>query len=172
MRWGAFALVFAFLTSASAGIVEDVIGALNRNSFQAADSDLRAYRAQNGVTPEYIEAYSWMARAALIARDYDQAAAYAKETKTLALEQLKRRPLDAEPHLATALGAAIEVQAQTLVARGQRAQAITLLQAAVQTYRNTSVQARLRKNLNLLSFEGRPAPALRTEEFLGSKPPR
>ncbi|MFZ0293029.1 MAG: TlpA disulfide reductase family protein [Candidatus Sulfotelmatobacter sp.] len=171
MRWGAFALVFAFLTSASAGIVEDVIGALNRNSFQAADSDLRAYRAQNGVTPEYIEAYSWMARAALIARDYDQAAAYAKETKTLALEQLKRRPLDAEPHLATALGAAIEVQAQTLVARGQRAQAITLLQAAVQTYRNTSVQARLRKNLNLLSFEGRPAPALRTEEFLGSKPP-
>ena len=171
MRWGAFALVFAFLTSASAGIVEDVISALNRNSFQAADSDLRAYRAQNGVTPEYIEAYSWMARAALIARDYDQAAAYAKETKTLALEQLKRRPLDAEPHLATALGAAIEVQAQTLVARGQRAQAITLLQAAVQTYRNTSVQARLRKNLNLLSFEGRPAPALRTEEFLGSKPP-
>ena len=55
-----------------------------------------------------------MARAALIARDYDQAAAYAKETKTLALEQLKHRPLDAEPHLATALGAAIEVQAQTL----------------------------------------------------------
>ena len=127
MRWSVFALVFALLTSASAGIVEDVIGALNRNSFQAADSDLRAYRAQNGVTPEYIEAYSWMARAALIARDYDQAAAYAKETKTLALEQLKHRPLDAEPHLATALGAAIEVQAQTLEARGQRAQAVAVL---------------------------------------------
>ncbi len=171
MRWSAFVLVFAFLTSASAGIVEDVIGALNRNSFQAADSDLRAYRAQNGVTPEYLEAYSWMARAALIARDYDQAAAYAKETKTLALEQLKHRPLDAEPHLATALGAAIEVQAQTLEARGQRVQAVAVLRTALQTYRNTSIQARLQKNLNLLSFEGRPAPPLRTEQFMGSKPP-
>ncbi|MGA7376916.1 MAG: redoxin domain-containing protein [Candidatus Sulfotelmatobacter sp.] len=171
MRWSVFALVFALLTSASAGIVEDVIGALNRNSFQAADSDLRAYRAQNGVTPEYIEAYSWMARAALIARDYDQAAAYAKETKTLALEQLRHRPLDTEPHLATALGAAIEVQAQTLEARGQKAQAVAVLRAALQTYRNTSIQSRLQKNLNLLSFEGRPAPPLRTDQFMGSKPP-
>jgi thiol-disulfide isomerase/thioredoxin len=171
MRWGAFALVFAFLTSASAGIVEDVIGALNRNSFQAADSDLRAYRAQSGVTPEYIEACSWMARAALNARDYDQASAYAKETKTLALEQLKHRPLDAEPHLPTALGAAIEVQAQTLEARGQRTQAVAVLRSALQTYRNSSIQARLQKNLNMLSFEGRPAPPLRTEQFMGSKPP-
>ena len=171
MRWSVFALVFALLTSASAGIVEDVIGALNRNSFQAADSDLRAYRAQNGVTPEYIEAYSWMARAALIARDYDQAAAYAKETKTLALEQLRHRPLDTEPHLATALGAAIEVQAQTLEARGQEAQAVAVLRTALQTYRNTSIQSRLQKNLNLLSFEGRPAPPLRTDQFMGSKPP-
>ncbi len=171
MRWSVFALVFALLTSASAGIVEDVIGALNRSSFQAADSDLRAYRAQNGITPEYIEAYSWMARAALIARDYDQAAAYAKETKTLALEQLKHHPLDTEPHLATALGAAIEVQAQTLEARGQKAQAVAVLRAALQTYRNTSIQSRLQKNLNLLSFEGRPAPPLRTDQFMGSKPP-
>lgn len=171
MRWGAFALVFAFLTSASAGIVEDVIGALNRNSFQAADADLRAYRAQNGITPEYIEACSWMARAALNARDYDQASAYAKETKTLALEQLKHRSLDAEPHLPTALGAAIEVQAQTLEAMGKKTQAVAVLQAALLTYRGTSIAARLQKNLNLLSFEGRPAPALRAEQFLGSKPP-
>src|SRR5579862_1702554 len=171
MRWGAFALVFAFLTSASAGIVEDVIGALNRNSFQAADADLRAYRAQNGITPEYIEACSWMARAALNARDYDQASAYAKETKTLALEQLKHRSLDAEPHLPTALGAAIEVQAQTLEAMGKKTQAVAVLQAALLTYRGTSIAARLQKNLNLLSFEGRPAPALRVDQFLGSKPP-
>ena len=47
---------------------------------------------------------------------YDQAAAYAKETKTLALEQLKQRPLDAEPHLPLALGAALEVQSQVLAA--------------------------------------------------------
>ncbi len=171
MRSSVFALVFALLTSASAGIVEEVIGALNRNSVQAADSDLRAYRAQNGITPEYIEANSWMARAALNARDYDQATAYAQETKSLALAELKHRSLDAEPHLPTALGAAIEVQAQTLEARGKRNQAVAVLQAALLTYRGTSIAARLQKNLNLLSFEGRLAPALRTEQFMGSKPP-
>jgi thiol-disulfide isomerase/thioredoxin len=171
MRWSLFAIVFVLVTSAWAGIVEDVRGALAQNSFQTADSELKQYQSQNGITPEYIEAYSWMARAALNARNYDQAAAYAKESKALALEQLKRRPLDAEPHLPLALGAAIEVQAQALAARGERSQAVAVLQAALQTYRNSSIQARLQKNLNLLSFEGRPAPALRATQFLGSKPP-
>ena len=43
--------------------------------------------------------------------------------------------------------------------------------AALHTYGSTSIRARLQKNLNLLSFEGKPAPALREEQFLGSKPP-
>ena len=102
-----------------------------------------------------------MARAALSARDYDQAAAYAKQTRALALEQLKQRPLDAEPHLPIGLGAAIEVQSQTLAARGQRTQAVAVLQTALRTYGSTSIRARLQKNLNLLSFDGKPAPALR-----------
>jgi thiol-disulfide isomerase/thioredoxin len=151
--------------------VEDVRSALDQNNFSVADSYLKSYRARNGVTPEYVEAYSWMGRAALNARDYDQASAYAKQTSALALEQLKQRPLDAEPHLPLALGAAIEVQAQTLAARGQRTQAIAVLQTALHTYGSTSIRARLQKNLNLLSFEGRPAPALHADQFLGSKPP-
>jgi len=154
-----------------AGIVEDVRTALAQNNFNAADSELNSYRARNGVTPEYLEAYSWMGRAALQARQYDQAAAYAKQTKTLAVVQLKQRPLDAEPRLPIALGAAIEVESQVLAARGQRTQAVAVLQAALRTYGNTSIRARLQKNLNLLAFEGRPAPALRADQFLGSKPP-
>ena len=59
---------------------------------------------ENGVTGEYVEAYSWMARAALSDKDYDQADAYAKQTKALALEALKQRPLDSEPHLPIGLG--------------------------------------------------------------------
>jgi len=113
-----------------------------------------------------------MGRAALGARDYDQAAAYAKQTKVLALEQLKLRPLDAETHLPLALGAAIEVESQVLAARGERTQAVAVLQAALKTYGTTSIRARLQKNLNLLSFEGKVAPALKGgEQFLGSKPP-
>jgi thiol-disulfide isomerase/thioredoxin len=154
-----------------AGVVEDVRTALAQNSFAAAEIQLNSYRAKNGVTPEYVEAYSWMGRAALSARDFDQAAAYARQTRALALEQLKQHPLDSEPHLPLALGTAIEVESQTLAARGQRAQAIAVLQSALRTYGSTSIRARLQKNLNLLSFVGKPAPALREEQFLGSKPP-
>jgi thiol-disulfide isomerase/thioredoxin len=163
--------MFLLAVPAWAGIVEDVRTALAQSNFGAADSDLNSYRAKNGVTPEYIEAYSWMGRSALQAHQYDQASAYAKQTKALAVEQLKQRPLDAEPRLPIALGAAIEVESQLLAARGQRTQAIAVLQAALRTYGSTSIRARLQKNLNLLSFEGRPAPALRAEQFLGSKPP-
>jgi thiol-disulfide isomerase/thioredoxin len=164
-------IVIALVTPAWAGIVEDVRTTLAQSSFSAAEAQLNSYRAKNGVTPEYVEAYSWMGRAALNARDYDQAAAYAKKTSALALEQLKKHPLDSEPHLPIALGAAIEVESQTLAARGQRTQAIAVLQNALHTYASTSIRARLQKSLNLLSFEGKPAPALRAEQFLGSKPP-
>jgi hypothetical protein len=126
-------------------------------TFHAAERT-QVLRARTASPPEYVEAYSWMARAALSARDYDQAADYAKQTKALALEQLKQRPLDAEPHLPIGLGAAIEVQSQVLAARGQRTKAVAVLQTALHTYGNTSIRARLQKNLNLLSFEGRPAP--------------
>ena len=172
-RWhlGKLLIVVALAIPAGAGVVEDVRTALGQNNFGAADSYLNSYRARSGVTPEYIEAYSWMARAALAAQEYDQAAAYAKQTRAFAVEQLKQRPLDAEPRLPQALGAAIEVQAQTLAARGLRTQAIAVLQTAIRTYGTTSIRERLQKNLNLLSFEGRPAPSLKADQFLGSKPP-
>jgi thiol-disulfide isomerase/thioredoxin len=171
MHFRQLLILIALVAPAWAGIVEDVRGALAQNSFPTAEAELLAYQARNGVTPEYIEAYSWMARAALSARDYDQASAYAKQTKAMALEQLKQRALDAEPHLPLALGAAIEVQSQTLAARGQRTQAVATLQTALRTYGNTSIRARLQKNLNLLGFEGKAAPELRGEQFLGAKPP-
>src|SRR2546425_8288201 len=154
-----------------AGIVDDVRLALARNNFSAAESTLNSYRSQRGITAEYLEAYSWLARAALDQGQYQQAAAYAKQTKVLALEQLKQRPLDAEPHLPMALGATLEVQSQVLAARGQRTQAVALLQSALQNYGKTSIRARLQKNLNLLSLEGKAAPALKADQYLGSKPP-
>ena len=164
-------ILFLFAAPAWAGIVEDVRTALAQSNFSAADSELNAYRSRHGITPEYVEANSWMGRAALEAHQYDQATAYAKQTKNLAVEQLKQRPLDAEPRLPIALGAAIEVESQALAAQGERTQAVAILQAALRTYGTTSIRARLQKNLNLLSFEGHPAPALRAEQFLGSKPP-
>jgi thiol-disulfide isomerase/thioredoxin len=157
--------------SAWAGVVDDVRLALARNNFSAAESVLNSYRSQQGVNPEYLEAYSWMARVALDQGQYDQASAYAKQTKSFVLEQLKQRSLDSDPHLPIALGAALEVQSQALAARGQRTQAVALLQSALRTYGNTSIHDRLQKNLNLLSLQGRPAPPLKSDEFLGAKLP-
>jgi len=158
-------------TVAWAGIVENVRMALTQNNFSAAESELTSYRNQAGVNGEYLEAYSWLGRAALDQGDYARAAAYAKETKTLAVEQLKGRTLDAEPHLPLALGAALEVQSQVLAAKGQKMRAIALLQAALRTYGSTSIGDRIQKNLNLLSFQGKIAPVLKEDQFLGAPLP-
>ena len=165
-------LISILLTATAwAGIVDNVRFALAQNNFSAAESALNSYRVQQGVTAEYLEAYSWLGRAALDQGQYDQAAAYAKQTKGLVLEQLKQRSLDADPHLPIALGAALEVQSQVLAERGQRTQAVALLQAALRTYGNTSIHDRLQKNLNLLLLQGKLAPALKSEESLGAKVP-
>jgi thiol-disulfide isomerase/thioredoxin len=151
--------------------VDSVRYALAQNNFAAAEAQLNSYRSQRGTDAEYLEAYSWLGRAALDQGQYDQAAAYATQTRQMALEQLKVRPLDAEPHLPLALGAALEVESQVLAARGEKAQAIRLLQTALQTYGNTSIRDRIQKNLNLLSFRGKIAPALKSDRFLGAPLP-
>lgn len=165
-------LVSLVLTAAAwAGIVDNVRIALAQNNFSAAEAELNSYRGQVGVNSEYLEAYSWLGRAALDQRDYARAEAYAKQTKALTVEQLKQQGLDSDSHLPVALGAALEVQSQAMAAQGQKAQAIALLQAALRTYGSTSIHDRLQKNLNLLSFQGRIAPALRSDQFLGAPLP-
>jgi thiol-disulfide isomerase/thioredoxin len=156
--------------SAFATVVTDVQTAMSRGNFPLAAAMLQSYRSQRGVTPEYLEALSWLARGDLITRQFDQADVTAKETEKLAVQSLAARPLDAEPHLPLALGAAIEVEAQVLTANGDRSAALALLRKDLLTYRATSIRTRIQKNINLLTLEGRPAPALEEREFLGAKP--
>jgi thiol-disulfide isomerase/thioredoxin len=156
--------------SAFATVVTDVETAMSRGSFPLAQAILDSYKSQHGVTPEYLEALSWLARGDLITRQFDQADATAKATEKLAMQALSSRPLDAEPHLPLALGAAIEVEAQVLTANGDRDGALAVLRKDLVTFGNTSIRTRLQKNINLLTLEGRPAPALQETEFLGSKP--
>lgn len=141
-----------------------------QGNVSAAEADLRTYRGQQGVTPDYVEALSWMARASLVSHQLDRADTYARQTESLARPLLAKRTLDAEPHLPTALGAAIEVQAQVLAAQGETTQAVALLRRSVATYRNTSIRARLQKNLNLFGLAGQAAPPLKIAPYLGPKP--
>jgi len=159
--------------AAQDSLIEDVRAQLAQNRFSAAETELRAYKEHQGVTPAYLEALSWMARGAAAANQWDQAAAYATETRTLSEQQLAttKRKFDSEPHLPIALGAAYEVLAQTMVEKGQHAKAVSLLRAALTRYGNTSMRARLQKNLNLINLIGQPAPPLQVTQYLGPKPP-
>ena len=170
MRFRYLAILLVVSSLAFADIVEDVRTALVQRNFALADSELKTYRAQHGVDPEYLEALSWTAREALAANQLDQADAAAKQTEALARQLLEKRSLDTEPHLPIALGAAFEVQAQVLAARGQNAQAAALLRHALASYGSTSISPRLHKNLNLLSLTAQQAPALSISEYLGSRP--
>jgi len=143
----------------SAGIVEDVRTAIDRNDFAGADRQVQAYRRGHGTDAGLAEAISWQARGALDFRNLDRAVAYAEETRKMVLPKLIGPRADREQWL-YALGAAIEVQAQVQAARGETAEAVLFLRNELKTYGGTSLRERIQKNLNLLSLEGKPAPAL------------
>jgi thiol-disulfide isomerase/thioredoxin len=156
--------------SASANIISDVRGAIAHNDFKHGAEFIQAYRAANGVTPEMLEALSWMARGSLAAKNLDQAEQYSRETYELSLGELKKHALDHERYLPIAVGAAIEVEANVLAMRGQRTEAVVYLQEQRKTYYATSIRARIQKNINLLTMEGKPAPALEKVSLPKGKP--
>jgi thiol-disulfide isomerase/thioredoxin len=164
------AALIACTAIAAEDIVKEVRAAIARNDFTLGEKLIRDFKARQGMTLEAIEAVSWLGRGALAVRQFDRADAYAMEARKLALAQLTKRKLDAEEHLPLALGASIEVQAQVMDVRGERDQAVAFLRRELVAYRNTSIRARIQKNIHLLSLEGKPAPALDTREWLGSKP--
>jgi thiol-disulfide isomerase/thioredoxin len=165
-------LVICLLAStvSFAGVTDDVRNDLESNNLNAAEATLQNYRNHQGVTPDYLEALSWMARANLAANHLDRATTYARQAESLGRQLLLKRPLDAEPHLPVAMGAALEVQSQVLAAQGHQAEAVALLRRNLTAYRNTSIGSRLQKNLNLLRLAGQPAPPLKVAQYLGPKP--
>lgn len=155
---------------AAAGIVDDVRAALANNDFAAAARLADAYQRQRGANSELAAALSWIARGALAARYLDQAETYAERAYGIAAAMPRAR-LASDAFLATALGAAIEVQGQVLAQRGETSRAVALLRQELAKYRNTAIGERLAKNLNLLTLAGKPAPALDAREWIGARPP-
>jgi len=170
MRLAIVLIQLLAVTAAAQDIVADVRAAIAQNNLTQGESLIQSYRSLRGVTPEMIEAVSWLGRGALAAKQPDRADAYAARARQLALEQLSHRKLDAEPHLPLALGASIEVQAQVMADRGERGEAVAFLRRELKTYWMTSIRARIQKNINLLSLEGKPATALDVRNWLGPKP--
>src|SRR6188508_2302549 len=150
-------------------IVDLVREAIAKNDFKEAEHLARANMREIGSTPLAIEAFSWLGRGAVAAKNYDAAMTYSARAYEMVEEQLKTRQLDAESHLPIALGAAIEVQALALAGQGKRSEAIMTLQRELEQYKGTSIVMRLNKNMNLLSLEGQPAFPIESQEWLGPK---
>lgn len=152
-------------------IVGRVQLALKSGDLAQAEDLAGQYRRLNGYTPEALLALGWAARGEVAARQVDKANQTAAEILQNAQVALATRLIDAEPYLPLALGTAYEVQAEVLFATGQREAALRLMQSAAQKWRDTSLEDRLQKNINLMTLQGRPMPLLREPEWIGKKPP-
>jgi thiol-disulfide isomerase/thioredoxin len=120
--------------------------------------------------PEQVETQARLAHAALQAGRLDQAESFAGR----ALEGARQLAgsLASNRQLARALGAAIEVRAEVLARSGRRAEAIRFLRLELAAYPKSTIEARIRKNLNLLTLEGRPAPPLEVSAWIGAARPQ
>jgi thiol-disulfide isomerase/thioredoxin len=165
------AMMVAPVARAQTTIVADVRAAIARNDLKGGDQLLAKFRQASGTTPEALEALSWLGRGALAAGDNDNALRYSQDTRKLVLAMLPVHPLASDPHLQTALGAAIETEAKAMVATGQRASGVLFLRQELEKYRATPIRGRIQKNINLLSLEGQPAPPLTANEHLGAPMP-
>lgn len=129
------------------------------------------YRAANGMTPAAFVALSLVAQGAAADKAWDVAARLAQQIYDQGRTALAGRSLDQETQLPIAMGRAIEILSQALIARDARSEAIAFLDRERATFAGTSIEKRIQKNINLLSLEGTPPPALDLSETLGGSVP-
>ena len=108
------------------------------------------YKREHGVDAEYLSALGWLARTSALLGKADRAWAYVAE--------LRHEIPEEKEHLTTALGAAIEKEGRLRVARDGRGAALKFFEAEYARAKDTELRCRIRKNVNLLSLEGQPAP--------------
>ena len=157
-------LTLIALTANGAGeLVRLVRLKLSAGDFASAVSAVEDYKAKNGVDAEYLDAVGWLARGAEMLRRPDEAAAYVAE--------LRREIREEKPDLVIPLGAAIEVEGKLRAAREGRGSALRFLEEEFARAKDVAFRSRIRKNINLLSLEGQPAPDLNKTDFIGPEPP-
>jgi thiol-disulfide isomerase/thioredoxin len=171
MRLIACALLLAQWVCAQGAIVNAVRARIAQKDLAGAEQMARGFQAKSGPRPDLAAALSWLARASLEARNLDRADAFATEASQMASRFLKSQKVDDDPWLPTAIGASIEVHAQVLSARGERPEALAYLREQAKLYAGTSLGERIGKNINLLSLEGKPAPALEAAQWIGKQRP-
>jgi thiol-disulfide isomerase/thioredoxin len=171
-----FALLLAlalFAPAQQVSLINTVRQLVAQHDVAGAERVARSWQASKPASTELAAALTWVARGSLEAKNLDQADALAGEATKMASRFLMGQKLDDDPWLPTAMGAGIEIHAQVMGARGERSEAIAYLQGQLKQFAGTSLPERIRKNINLLGLEGKPAPPLdlSAAQWLGAKPP-
>jgi thiol-disulfide isomerase/thioredoxin len=157
-------LALIALTANAAGeLVRLVRLKLSAGDLASAVSAVEDYKEKHGVDAEYLDAMGWLARGAEMLRLPDAAAAYVAE--------LRREIREEKPDLVIPLGAAIEVEGKLRAAREGRGSALRFLEEEFARAKDVALRSRIRKNINLLSLEGQPAPDFNKTDFIGTEPP-
>lgn len=157
--------------AADADVVAAVRSAIASRGVEQGLKTLNEYRLVRGVTPETIEALSWVARGALAAKQFDKANQYAADAYDLAVEALKDRKLAADAHLRTAIGAAVEITASIMVDHGARSEAVDFLERKLETYRDALIHEQIQANLDRVTLAGHAAPRVEAGLRLGPRVP-
>ena len=149
-----------------------------RNKLAAADllsaeSILEVHKAKYGEDGPWLNGYGWLARGALLLGETDKAKRYTADVRAICAKRMEAGADPAKDHdLETALGAAIETQAQ-LIERKSGAKASTdyVRGELAKITGPVALRSRLNKRIDLMTMVGQPAPALEVDDYLGEKPP-
>ena len=147
---------------------------ISAGDLPSAESILEVHRAEKGEDGDYLLGLAWLARGAALTGDWNAASSHAKSARALAEAKLKTpADYDSNREAVYALGTAIEVQAQALVASGKKTEAIRFLEesARAQAKAPYNLRARIWKRRNQIELVGQKAPALRSEDRLGKEAP-
>lgn len=157
----AFFILVLLTTSANAGdLVRGVRYKLSAGDLASGIAAVEDYKLSTGVDAEYLDAVGWLARGAEMQRRPELAKMYVAE--------LRREIPVEKTELLTPFGAAIEVESRLIAAQSGRGAAIRYLEGELAHASAPSLRSRINKNINMLSLEGQPAPALVLDKVVGA----
>lgn len=152
--------------------VSGIRNKISAGDLPSAESILEVHRERDGEDGYYLMGLGWLTRGALLLGETARARELNAELRRLCDARLANGPgLAKDDSLETALGAAIEVEAQLLAGEKGAEAGAAWLRAEIAKYPGpVAFRSRLYKRLNLLALKGSAAPELAVEDFVGAKP--
>jgi thiol-disulfide isomerase/thioredoxin len=136
---------------------------LSAGDLSTGEAAAAEYKREHGVDAEYLGAVGWLARGATMLGRTEKAWAWVAE--------VRREIPEEKAGLTGPLGAAIESEGRLRAARDGRGAALRFFETEYARAKDTELRCRIRKNVNLLSLEGRAAPEIKAAEGAGAAGP-